>query len=163
MHKDLEPPSRYSQHKVGERQTLTCPPRLPWKAQHQHLPRVRSRHPDELWHVGIAADDAIHDDDVGGFNVGIRLGEVHQLPLNAILKASLTEQVAGSRLISRRHLNAHRPGYPRLEQFDLDSADTAANLEQRQALHTVQLQELDDASRGCVEPPELIPPCFPAR
>ena len=163
MNEDLESPSRYPQHKVGERQPKTRPPGPPWKAEHQHLPRVGGRRPGELWHVGVAAQDAVHDHDVGGFNVASRLSEVHELALNAILKAGPTEQVAGGLLIRRRQLNAHRSGDPRLEQFDLDSANTAANLKQREALHTLQFQELDDASSGWVEPSALVTPCFPPR
>jgi hypothetical protein len=163
MNEGLESPSRYPQHKVGERQPKTRPPGPPWKAEHQHLPRVGGRRPGELWHVGVAAQDAVHDHDVGGFNVASRLSEVHELALNAILKAGPTEQVAGGLLIRRRQLNAHRSGDPRLEQFDLDSANTAANLKQREALHTLQFQELDDASSGWVEPSALVTPCFPPR
>src|SRR5580704_15921081 len=87
MHEDLESPSRHPQAAVGERQTTTRPPRPSWKAQYEHLPGVRGSCPSELWHVRLAAQDAVHDHDVGGLHIVARLGEIHHLALHAILES----------------------------------------------------------------------------
>src|ERR1700680_3309610 len=100
----------------------------------------------ELGHGGIAADDPVHDHDVGGRNLTRSFGEVHHPAFNAIFETSSSKQIACSLLIRRRQFDAHHPSHPRLEQLNLESANTAADFEQGETLNALRLQQLDDAS-----------------
>jgi hypothetical protein len=65
------------------------PPAVVGKAHDKQACGAIGRRAGQLGHVRIAAYDPVHDDDIGGFNLGPSLGEVHQSSLDAIAQAGL--------------------------------------------------------------------------
>jgi hypothetical protein len=117
----------------------------------------------QLGHVGVTTDDTVHDYDVRGLHLTVRLGKVHNPTLNAVTKSGLAQERPGSLFIGRGQLDVHRTGDPRPEKFDLDGANAAAHLEQRAADDAVLLQKLGDAPRGPIEAATAIAPGLTVR
>src|SRR5207248_417148 len=91
---------------------------------------------DERVYVRVAADDAVHDDDV----VRIRRlrDEVADAALDAVAQPALGEQLLRFLLVLAGELDvggAFRAGG---EQLELDRAHTAADLEHRRAGHVAR-------------------------
>src|SRR5450759_84549 len=148
MYEDLELSPGNSQREVAERQHRSCPPCSPRKAHHQDLSRVVCGGTGQHRHVGIAADDAVHDHDVGDRDLTRRLREIRDLAFDAVFEPRLTEQLERHLLVGGGQLDADRPGYSGLQELDLDRADAAADLEQRPAFYASLLQVVDDSPRG---------------
>src|SRR5216683_5486691 len=77
MQENAELHLNHAEHEVDKRHTTAVPPAAVGEANDQHACGALGRCAGQLGHVRIAADDAAHDDDIGGFNLGPRLGEVH--------------------------------------------------------------------------------------
>jgi len=84
MKKDVELAARQPQQPVGEGEADGEPPGAPRVAQQQQPPRVVGGRARQARHVGVAADDAVQDHDVGAFDRARRLREVHHLAVDAI-------------------------------------------------------------------------------
>src|SRR5713101_2464766 len=156
MHPDESKP------KVGKGQTEAGPPAAVGKAHHQHASGLIGRRTGQLGHVRIAADDAVHDDDIGGFNLGPRLGEVHDPSLDAVTEASLDYEFTCSSLVGGCELNID-PCHPGFEQLDLDGSDASPHLEQCLATDAPLPDETKDSLGRPIEAVALVALCFSGR
>ena len=101
--------------------------------------------------VGIAADDAVEDDDVGCFDA-LGVGrDVVQAPIDARLQTRFAQEPSRVLVVAGRELEVDRPRGAPLEQLELDVADTAADLEDGGTLEPPAFEELDHAPRDLVE------------
>src|SRR5450759_5157727 len=89
VQENLEFASRKTESEVADSQSDSCPPCLLRETEHEHLTGVLRRGSGKSWHVGVAADDTIHDHDVGFVHLAVRLGEIHDAALDTILELSL--------------------------------------------------------------------------
>ena len=134
------------------------PPRVvAWEAQREQPPRVARRGADQLLRVGVAADDLVHHDDVGGVNESLLLGEVAVEPLDSLLHARLPRKRPGLFVVAVRELDDRRALDAVLQELELDRADTAAHF-QRRPRHTACRQLVDEPLGGVVEPALAIAP-----
>src|SRR6266446_3008697 len=110
------------------------------------MPLARSAAaPARFGHVRIAADDTIHDNNIGGFNLRPRLGEVHDPTLDQVGKASFHKQFARRGFVGGCQLDIYRSRHPGLEQLDLDGSDATAHLEKRLAFDASLSDEIKDS------------------
>src|SRR4051812_13360837 len=70
-----------------------------WVAEHEAADGVIGRGAEKLLVVGVAADDAVEDDDVDGFDRGGIDGDVVQSPLDAALDTGLADEPRGLVLV----------------------------------------------------------------
>src|SRR5438067_263144 len=129
VHEDVELAAQEPQQEVADAEAGAHPPRARRVAQDEQLPRAirgRARQPR---HIGVAADDAVHDHDVRALDLARRLGEVRHLALDAVGQPSVAQQARGDVLIRWRQLDAHRASRTGFQEFDLDGSDAAAHLE----------------------------------
>jgi hypothetical protein len=117
--------------------------------EHEPVACPLRRRADERVDVGIAADDAVHDDDVVRLDRARFGDEVPDAPLDAIRHPTLGEQLAGDVLVLARELDVRRPVGARGEQFQLDCPDAAADLEHARAAHVAA--QLEQVARGAAQ------------
>jgi hypothetical protein len=102
---------------------------------------------DERVWIGIAADNAIHHDDVCRRDGARFTHEVAKPSLDAVGHPVLAEQLRCDRLVSGRKLDVGDVCRPGLQQLELDLADTTADLEDVIARRHAAAYEADDALR----------------
>src|SRR5450759_2191355 len=108
MHEYSELHPDESKAEVGNCQAEAHPPPIVWEAHHQHAYGALGRGAGQLWHVRIAADHPVHDDEIGRLHLGADLREVHHPTFDAISQTSFLEQFAGSRFVGWCQLNVDR-------------------------------------------------------
>jgi len=148
---------------VGHPHDHPTPPPLLRIAHHQKLPRVIRGRALETRQVGIAANHAVHDDDVGSGDLTGGVDEIHHPALDSIHKAGLAQQLGGALFIGGCQLHADRALEACLQELDLNGANAAAHFEQRAAPDALLLQKLGDAQRGRIEATTAIAPCLGVR
>ncbi len=115
--------------------------------------RVRSAaDPDETVDVGVAADDAVHDDDV--VRVDRLRDEVADAPLDAVAEPALGEELLRLVLVLARELDVGGPLGARRQELDLDRPDPAADLEDGRARDVTG--ELDEIAGRAPEPARAV-------
>src|SRR5262249_46614140 len=106
------------------------------------------RDPHELVDVRVAADDAVHDDDV------VRLDglddEVGDAAVDTLAQPALGEELCRLCLVLAGQLDVGRALRAHGEQLELDRPHSAADLEHGVSGHVSG--ELDQASRSAAEP-----------
>ena len=100
-------------------------------AEDECLVRGVGRRAEQPLVVGVAADDAVQNDDVGGLD-GCRIAAMScsRRSTRSSSPASRASRAA-SAVVGRRELEVHRARGAALEQLELDLADAAADLEHR--------------------------------
>ncbi|KAF2413241.1 hypothetical protein B1729_10820 [Microbacterium sp. B35-04] len=103
--------------------------------------------------VGVAADDTMQHDDVCRLD-GLRgAGEVHpQGPRHASAQPRLVEEPRSFGLVRGRELDVGGVRRAPLERLELDVADPTTDLEQRRAVETQRVGELEHELRARREP-----------
>ena len=79
--------------------------------------------------VGITADHAVHDDDVGRLDGAADLDEVPVAAGNAALQPVLREQLGRLVVVLLRKLDHRRLPRSSVEKLDVDRSDPTADLE----------------------------------
>src|SRR5439155_796693 len=156
VHEDVELAAQEPQQEVADAEAGAHPPRARRVAQDEQLPRAirgRARQPR---HIGVAADDAVHDHDVRALDLARRLGEVRHLALDAVGQPSVAQQARGDVLIRWRQLDAHGASRTGFQEFDLDGSDAAADLEHGSAFDALRLQKVHDPARSSIKAPAAV-------
>jgi len=163
MQEDSELQPDHSKAKIGNGQTKARPPSAIRKAHHQYVSCSLGGGTGKFGHVRIATDDPIHHDDIGGFNLGPRIGEVHDLSLDVVGQAGLNKQFERGGFVGGCQLNIYCSSHPGLEQLDLDGSDATAHLEKRLAVDAAPSDEIKDSLRSSIEALSAVPLCFSGR
>jgi len=125
---------------VAQHQTSLDPPLLTREDQRQVPAGLDDRCTQEPLHPWVATDDAVHDNDVGRFDLVLYFHEVSCLPFDPIGDTFLVGQKLRSLFISGGQLHVDTPGGAGLEQLHLNGTDTATNLQDFCFLDTFGLQ-----------------------
>jgi AmiR/NasT family two-component response regulator len=128
------------------------PPNIAREAQSQQPPSVQGSRSHERLRIRIAADHAVHHDDVGRVDLVLEFDEVAVASSHAALQAILREQRGRLPVVLLGELDHRRVACPGLQELDLDRADTAADLEHVCIRHPTLGQAVHDQTRGLVEP-----------
>jgi AmiR/NasT family two-component response regulator len=107
---------------------------------------------DEQLRIGVAADDAVHDDHVGGLDRCFFLGEVAVAPFDPRLGAGLGREGPGLLVVTVRQLDDQRSRGAAAEELEIEVADAAAYLEDGRAVDTARGELVHEPLRGRVEP-----------
>lgn len=120
-------------------------------AEHEDAPRAPGRGREERVRVRIAADDAMENHDVGRLDrLGID-GHVVQAALDPILEPGLAREQESGIVVCRRQLEIDRAGGARLQQLELQSADTASDLQHRRPVDPARYELVAQGAGGAVE------------
>ena len=84
-------PPRNTQAEVGNDEPETHPPRVSRKSDHEYATGVIRRSTGQLGHVLIAADDSVHHDDIGRFDLGASLSKIRNPAFDTILEPGLEQ------------------------------------------------------------------------
>jgi hypothetical protein len=110
---------------------------------------------DESLVVRITANDTMHEDDVGVAESAV-LGEVTDLPVDALRDACFVRELRRRRLVTGRVLDVHGSLSAGLEQLELNGPDAAADLEHLRAGDSFGDERIDDPLRGRPQAPAPI-------
>src|SRR5436190_1528800 len=113
--------------------------------------------PDERIGVRVAADDAVHDDDVVPRDVRAAPDEVADATLDAVGHPSFGGECGSGFLVAARELDVRRPLGAARQQLQPDCADAAADVEDARIAGVPG--ELDDLARAAAQAVRAIPPC----
>jgi two-component system, response regulator PdtaR len=116
---------------------------------------------DEQLRIGVAADDAVHDDHVGEFDRCFLFGEVTVAPFDPRLGAGLCREGLSLLVVSVRQLDDHRPLRSAAEQLETEVAD-AANLQHTRTVDAAPSELVHQTLRGLVESVLPVSPRAPA-
>jgi len=106
---------------------------------------------DEQLRIGIAADDPVHDDQVGRLDRSLVLGEVAVATLDPRLRAGLCRECLRLFVVTVRQLDDHRPRRSPPEQLEIDAADPAADFEHARSVDAALGELVHQPLRGPVE------------
>jgi two-component system, response regulator PdtaR len=107
---------------------------------------------DEQLRIGVAADDAVHDDHVGGIDRCFLLGEVAVAPFDQRLGAGLGREGLGLLVVTVRQLDDHRSLRSAAEELEIEVADAASDLEHARTVNAALGELVHKPPRGRVEP-----------
>jgi AmiR/NasT family two-component response regulator len=107
---------------------------------------------DEQVRVGVAADDAMHDDHVGGLERCFLLSEVAVAPFDPRVGAGLGREGLGLLVVTVRQLDHHRSLRSAAEELEIKVADAAADLEHARTVDPALDELVHKPLRGRVEP-----------
>src|SRR5439155_15854102 len=126
-------------------------------AEDEQPPGVLRRCAEQPLVVGIAAGHGMESTGVRSLDAGRVVGDVVQAPLRLLLEARLAEKDCRILVVGLRELEVD--GAPRTppQQFDLDLANSPADLEHGGALDPALLEELHHPLRSLVETALAIP------
>src|SRR5215211_6002432 len=125
---------------------------ISWRVAEDHEPpRVIGRRSEQPSVIGVAADDPVEHDDVGGLDrVGVGRAVV-EAPGHSLLEPVLAEQLPPLLLVRRRKLEVDGPGGAALQQRKPDLAHAATEVEDRRAINSAGVEERDHSPRRLVE------------
>jgi two-component system, response regulator PdtaR len=107
---------------------------------------------DEQLRIGVAADDAVHDDHVGGLDRSFFLGEVAVAPFDPRLGAGLCREGLRLLVVAVRELDDHRSLRSAAQELEIEAADAAADLEHARAVDAALGELVHEPLPGHVEP-----------
>ena len=107
---------------------------------------------DEQLRVGIAADDAVHDDHVGRLDRGFLHGEVSMASLDPRLHAGLCREGPRIFVVAVRQFDHHRSLRSLSEELEIDGAYAAADFEHACTVDAVLGELVHQPPRGLIEP-----------
>jgi AmiR/NasT family two-component response regulator len=123
---------------------------------------VPSSGADEQLRIGVAADDAVHDDHVGGLDRCFLFGEVTVAPFDPRLGAGLCREGLSLLVVSVRQLDDHSPLRSVAQQLETEVADAAADLEHARTVDAAPGELVNQTLRGLVEAVLPVSPRVPA-
>jgi hypothetical protein len=106
-----------------------------WVTEHELPAGVVGGYAEQRGAVRVAADDAVQDDDVGGFNCGGVRGDVNEAALHPVGRSCLGEQPGSLSVVGLRQLNVGVGRRAAPQQLELDLADPTADLQDSRVLH----------------------------
>jgi AmiR/NasT family two-component response regulator len=107
---------------------------------------------DEQLRIGVAADDAVHDDHVGGIDRCFLLGEVAVAPFDPRRGAGLCREGLRLLVVTIRQLDDHRSLRSAAEELEIEVADAPADLEHARTVNPSLGELVHKPLRGRVEP-----------
>src|SRR4051812_40105201 len=134
-----------------------------WIAEDDRVSRAAGDRAEQALVVGVAAHDPVQHDDVRGLDA-LRLDrDVLQATVGAAFEPMLAQQPPGLLVVAGRQLDVDGACGAAPEQLDLDLADAASDLQNRDSLEPAPLEERDHSPRRLVESALSVALRHPAR
>src|SRR5947209_3902034 len=143
--------SAYSQPRVHGPKAEFDPARLAGNGDRHAVFRTATGRRGERVGVGVAADDAVEDHDVGGRNLFCLLSEICDVALDPVVHSMLLDECVGGGLVVVDDLDVGGVARSGFEQLDLQVADAAADLEHRAPVDSVLGERVTEPSGGAAE------------
>jgi len=141
-----------SEPHIGENASDMPPPAICGKAQREEPAGVIGRGADQRFHIRVAADHAMEQDDVGLRHIARGPSEIQHPALDPTGEVERFQQLAGRVLVRAHEIDARGANRPRAKKFYPERADSAAYLEHRRVAYSSLDDDIDHPSAGWIEP-----------